>query len=328
MRLPLLASLALGLGTATAAATAQEPDLRIGLIGLDTSHVVSFTRILNDATHKDYIKGGRVVAAYRGGSPDMPLSADRIDGFTAELRKYPEIVFHDTIESLTAAVDAVMILSVDGRVHLEQAKRVFPSRKPVFIDKPFAASLKDAREIFRLAREHGVPCFSTSSRRYSPSLPALMQATAGKVRGVISYGPAQIEPKHPDLFFYGIHSIEGLYTVMGPGCQSVVRTHTADIDVVTGVWADGRVGTFHGIRNAKASFGMVVFGTDGIVKEDAEMSNVPMLRDVLTFFRTGVSPVPAEVTLEIIAFMEAAEESKRLGGAPVSVAAMMQAGRK
>lgn len=322
MRLPLLASLALGL----ASASAQEPDLRIGLIGLDTSHVVAFTRVLNDTTHKDHIKGGRVVAAYRGGSPDMPLSANRIDGFTAELRKYPEIVFHDTIESLTAAVDAVMILSVDGRIHLEQAKRVFPSRKPVFIDKPFAASLADAREIFRLAREHGVPCFSTSSRRYSPTLPALLQASEGKVRGVLSYGPAQIEPNHPDLFFYGIHAIEGLYTVLGGGCQSVVRTHTADTDVVTGVWADGRTGTFHGIRNAKAPFGMVVFGTDGLVREDAEMSYVPMLRDVLTFFRTGVSPVPAEVTLEIIAFMEAAEESKRLDGAPVSVAAKMQAG--
>ncbi len=249
----------------------------------------------------------------------MPLSADRIDGFTAELRKYPEIVFHDSIESLTAAVDAVMVLSVDGRVHLEQAKRVFPSGKPVFIDKPFAASLRDAREIVRLAREAKVPLFNTSSRRYSPTLPPVMQATEGKVRAVLSYGPAQIEPRHPDLFFYGIHSVEGLYTVMGPGCVSVVRTHTADTAVVTGLWADGRVGTVHGIRNAKAPFGMVVFGTEGLVKEDAEMSYVPMLRDVLTFFRTGVSPVPLEVTLEIIAFMEAAEESKRLGGQSVAL---------
>lgn len=305
---------------------AQDADLRIGLIGLDTSHVVAFTRVLNDASHKDHLKGGRVVAAYRGGSPDMPLSADRIDGFTAELKKYPEIAFHDTIESLVAAVDAVMILSVDGRIHLEQARKVLPSRKPVFIDKPFAASLRDAREIFRLAREHGTPVFGTSSRRYSPTLPALLKATEGKVRAALSYGPMQIEPNHPDLFFYGVHSVEGLYTVLGAGCVSLQRTHTADTDIVTGVWADGRVGTVHGIRNAKAPFGMVVFGTDGPVREDAEMSYVPMLKEVLAFFRTGVSPVPAETTLEIIAFMEAADESKRRGGAPVSVTDLL-AGR-
>ena len=311
-----LAVAACTLGTAFA----QDADLRIGLIGLDTSHVVAFTRVLNDPAHKDHLKGGRVVAAYRGGSPDMPLSANRIDGFTAELKKYPEIVFHDTIASLVAAVDAVMILSVDGRIHLEQARQVLPARKPVFIDKPFAASLADAREIVRLAREHGTPLFSTSSRRYSPTLPPVLKATEGKVRAVLSYGPMQIEPNHPDLFFYGIHAVEGLYTVLGPGCVSLQRTHTADTDVVTGVWPDGRVGTVHGIRNAKAPFGMIVFGADGPVREDADMSYVPMLQDVLTFFRTGVSPVPLETTLEIIAFMEAAEESKRRGGAPVALA--------
>lgn len=309
----LLAFLLLGL----TAASAQDTDLRIGLIGLDTSHAVAFTRILNDASHKDHIKGGRVVAAYRGGSPDVFLSYSRIDGFEAELRKYPEIVFHETIESLAATVDAVMILSVDGRKHLEQARRVFPTGKPVFIDKPLAGNLREAIEIMELARRIGVPCFSTSSRRYSPSLEPVLTSKYGRLQGASSYGPAMIEPNHPDLYFYGIHAVEGLYTAMGAGCQTVVRTHTEETDVVTGVWSDGRVGTVHGMRNAKSGYGLTLYGTEAVVHETAQMTYVPMLRDILVFFRTGVSPVPAEVTLEIMAFMEAADESKRRGGAPV-----------
>lgn len=308
----------LALATASTVA-AQDADLRIGLIGLDTSHAVAFTRILNDASHKDHLKGGRVVAAFKGGSPDVFLSYSRIDGFEAELRKYPEIVFHDTIESLVATVDAVMILSVDGRKHLEQAKLVFPSGKPVFIDKPLAGGLREAVEIMDLAKRLGVPCFSTSSRRYSPSLAPVLGAKYGKLQGALSYGPAMIEPNHPDLYFYGIHAVEGLYTAMGTGCRTVVRTHTEDTDVVTGVWADGRTGTVVGQRNARSGYGLSIFGTEAVVHETAQMTYVPMLRDILTFFRTRVPPVQADVTLEIMAFMEAADESKRRGGAPVSL---------
>jgi predicted dehydrogenase len=265
-----------------------------------------------------------VVAAYRGGSPDVFLSYSRIDGFEAELRKYPEIVFHETIESLAATVDAVMILSVDGRTHLEQAKRVFPTGKPVFIDKPLAGNLRDAIEIMALAKRLGVPCFSTSSRRYSPSLEPVLTAKVGQLQGALSYGPAMIEPNHPDLYFYGIHAVEGLYTAIGTGCQTVVRTHTEDTEVVTGVWADGRFGTVVGQRNAKSGYGLTLYGTEAVVHETAQMTYVPMLRDILTFFRNGKPPVPADVTLEIMAFMEAADESKRRGGQPVSIAEVMK----
>jgi predicted dehydrogenase len=301
---------------------APHPDaaeLRIGLIGLDTSHVIAFTQLLNDPAHPSHVPGGRVVAAFKGGSPDLPDSRDRVEGYTQELREKWGVQILDSIEALCAAVDAVMLESVDGRPHLEQARPVLRARKPLFIDKPMAGSLRDVIEIFRLARETGTPCWSSSSLRYYPGLIELKKTDVGVVRGAVSTGPAPLEPHHPDLFWYGIHPTEALFAVLGTGCARVVRTHTPDTDVVTGVWRDGRVGTLIGIRNAAAPYRVTLFGTRAVVDQKPGGDYAPLIREVMRFFQTGVVPVPPEETLELFAFMEAADESKRRGGAPVTL---------
>jgi len=303
---------------------ARAGDLRVGLIGLDTSHASAFTKLLNDPQAPGHVPGAKVVAVFVGGSPDIERSISRIPGFVAEFKKRPDITFYDSIPELVKNVDAVMILSVDGRAHLAQARQVFPAKKPVFIDKPFAGSLRDAVEIFRLARESGVPCFSASSLRHSTA--AMLQGVNyGELHGAASYGPAEIEAHHPDLYWYGIHAVEALYTVMGPGCVSVVRTHTPNTDVVTGVWSDGRVGTMRGIRGGKASYGLTVFGSTAIVSKDYSHSYRPLMIEIVKFFQTGVVPVAPAETLELFTFMEAADESKRRGGAPVLLAEVLAA---
>lgn len=326
LHLPFLASLLFAFPAMSGLTTSRaEPEIRIGMIGLDTSHVIAFTRVLNTPTDEQHVPGARVVAAFKGGSPDVESSRTRIDGFTEELVTKYGVRLYDTIEELAGAVDAIMIESVDGRVHLEQARRVFPFGKPVFIDKPFAGSLRDGIEIVRLARQHGVPVFSTSSLRYSPGMAKIRNADIGRQLGAFSMGPARLEPYHPDLFWYGIHAVEAMYTVMGRGCTSVVRTHTLDTDVVTGVWSDGRVGTVRGTRNAPGDYALLVFGTKGTAEHRERSSYPAMLLDVVKFFRTGMAPVDLEDTIEILAFMEAADESKRQGGAPVSIADVMKA---
>lgn len=294
-------------------------ELRIGLIGLDTSHVIAFTQLLNDPDNPSHVPGGRVVAAFKGGSPDLPDSRDRVEGYTQELREKWGVQILDSIEALCAAVDAVMLESVDGRPHLEQARPVLRARKPLFIDKPMAGSLRDVIEIFRLARETGTPCWSSSSLRYYPGLIELKKTDVGVVRGAVSTGPAPLEPHHPDLFWYGIHPTEALFAVLGTGCERVVRTHTPDTDVVTGVWRDGRVGTLIGIRHAAAPYRVTLFGTRAVVDQKPGGDYAPLIREVMRFFQTGVVPVPPEETLELFAFMEAADESKRRGGAPVTL---------
>ncbi|MEO7299385.1 MAG: Gfo/Idh/MocA family oxidoreductase [Verrucomicrobiota bacterium] len=304
-------------------------DLRIGIIGLDTSHCTEFTRRFNDSNDKNHVPGGKVVAAFRGGSPDIKESWSRVEEYTKQLQEKYGVLIVESIEELCSQVDVVMLESVDGRPHLQQAIPVFNAKKTLFIDKPVAGSLRDAIEIFRLAKERSVPCFSASSLRYYPTIDELKNGGIGELKGAISVGPAHKEPHHPDLFWYGIHPTEALFTVMGTGCESVVRTATADTDVVTGIWKDGKVGTLRGLRNASEPYRMTVFGSKAVLDKKLEGDYTPFLREVMKFFQTGIAPVSPEETLEIFAFMEAADESKRQGGCPVKISDVMKkAGRK
>lgn len=309
-------------GTASAQQDAQ--NLRLGLIGLDTSHVTAFTSRFNDKKGANYVPGGTVVAAFKGGSADIESSASRVDGYTATLRDKYGVKIYDDIAEMCKHVDAVLLTSVDGRPHLAQAKPVIAAGKPLFIDKPIAGSLKDAVEIFRLAKEADVPCFSSSSLRWYPGVVEVATADIGELRSAISYGPAPVEPHHPSLFWYGIHPTESLFTVMGAGCQSVVATETKDTIVVTGTWSGGRIGTMHGIRGGKRSYKLIAFGTKAIAEQKSGGDYTPMLRHIITFFKTGQPPVAPELTLELYAFMEAADESIRQGGKPVSIAELLK----
>jgi hypothetical protein len=297
-------------------------DLRVGLIGLDTSHVIAFTKSLNDPSSPDFVPGARVVAAYKGGSPDLQSSAGRIDKFTAELQDKYKIKLVNTIPALCELVDVILLESVDGRKHLEQARPVLAARKPVFIDKPMAAGFADAKEIARLARESGTPWFSSSSLRYASAYQKVVkEGTYGKIIGVESHGPASLEPTNPGLFWYGIHAVESLYTLMGTGCVSVAMTSNDDVDVAVGLWKDGRVGVVRGIRKGKQEYGALLYTDKGVSYVPVgDYSYVPLVREIVEFFKSGKPPVPPEETLEIMAFMDAAERSRLQGGARVKLA--------
>ena len=309
-------------------AMAQHDSLRIGIIGLDTSHVIAFTKLINDDTDPKHVPGGRVVAAFRGGSDDIESSYSRIDGFTERLEKEFGVSIVDSIEALCDRVDAILLESVDGRPHLEQVRPVFAAGLPVFIDKPVAASLEDVLEIFRLAKETDTPCFTSSSYRYYESLRKLLAIDVGEVRGAISFGPCHLEPTHPDLYWYGVHPVEALFTVMGTGCETVTRIHTADTDVVTGIWNDGRVGTLRGLRNQSTPHKVIVFGTKKVAEQEGGGDYAPLVAEIMQFFKSGIAPVAPEETIEMFAFMSAADESKRRGGVPVSIAEVLETARQ
>ena len=319
LRLPLLAILAMSLTTRPSAA-----ELRLGLIGLDTSHVIAFTKLINDPKDPNHVPGGRIVAAFKSSSADIESSASRVESYTSQLQEKFGVKIVPTIEELCRQVDAVLLESVDGRPHLDQARPVLKAGKPLFIDKPVAGSLRDAIEIFRLAREHKVPVFSSSSYRFYNSMTDLKKVDVGTVRGAISYGPGPTEPHHPDLFWYGVHPTEALFTVLGTGCESVVRTTTADNDVITGQWSGGRVGTLHAIKKGPAPHKVILFGTKAVAEQKGSGDYAPLVREIMKFFQTGVAPVSPEETLEIFAFMEAADESKRQGGAVVKLSEVMR----
>jgi len=308
------------LGAASGAA--QTTEIRVGIIGTDTSHVTAFTRLLNDKSDPNHVPGARVVAAFKGGSSDVDDSRNRIDQFAAELKDKWRVAFVNSIEELCEKVDAVLLESVDGRPHLAQVRPVFKAKKRLFIDKPFTASYADAKEIVRLSREAGVPFFSSSSLRFLDDVQAIRKSTEhGGLVGAFTFGPEHLEPHHPDLFWYGIHAVEMLYTLLGPGCEKLVRVKTDSGDTVVGTWKDGRIGTMRGIIDGKQDYGAVAFGRKAVLATPVPMKSDyrNLVLEIVKFFQTGVPPIPSDETLEMMAFMEAADLSKARGGAAVAL---------
>lgn len=300
------------------ALTGALAQIRVGIIGTDTSHVPAFTKVLNDASAPDHIPGAKVVAAYKGGSKDVESSYTRVDKYAEEIHSKYGVEIVPDIATLLSKVDAVLIESVDGRPHLEQARAVIKAGKPLFIDKPLSATLEDAREIAKLAKAAGVPWFSASSLRWSEYVEKTR--TEGST-GAITWGPGPTEPHHKlDLAWYGIHAVEMLYALMGTGCEEVVRMSSTDSDEVTGRWKDGRLGTVRVIR-PYSGYGAIVFKERKALQSpsEAKAGYTPLIREIVKFFQTKQPPVPNEETLEMFAFMDAALRSKEAGGKPVKL---------
>lgn len=298
---------------------APAADIRIGIIGTDTSHVIAFTKILNDPKHPDHIPGARIVAAFKGGSKDIESSANRVEKYAEELARDWKVEIVPDIATLLTKVDAVLLESVDARPHLEQAKPVIAAGKPLFIDKPLESTLEDAYEIARLAKAKNVKWFSSSSLRWAKSLTPLVRPD---LKGATVWGPGPLEEHHYlDLSWYGIHASEMLFALLGKGCETVTRTYAPDQDEVTCRWSDGRVGTVRALR-PYSEFGAVVFTKENKIHQSPakfEYSYVPLVKEIVQFFQTGKPPIDPEETLEIFSFLDAAQKSREQGGKPVKI---------
>lgn len=307
-----------------ASLTHAEEVIRIGIIGLDTSHVTAFTETINNPDAKDHPAGARVVAAVKGGSPDVEKSLEHVEEYSKVLREKYGVKIYDTIEAMCAEVDAVLIEHVDGRPHLAAAKVVLAAGKPVYIDKPVGGTLADAMEIFRLAAEAKVPLFSSSSLRFAKNTQEVRGGSIGKVLSAETTSPCPLEPHHPDLFWYGVHGCESLFTVMGTGCESVERRSTADGKIeVVGHWSGGRTGTFR----ESTAYGGLAKGEKGEAPVGSFDGYEPLVVQIVKFFHTKVPPVQAAETLELFAFMEAADESKRQGGKVITLKEVIEKAR-
>lgn len=299
------------------AVAASAADLRLGIIGTDISHVIAFTKLLNDASSPHHVPGARVVAAFKGGSKDLPDSYKRVDKFAEELRTQWNIEFVPDIPSLCRKVDGVMIESVDGRQHLEQVRQVLACGKPLWIDKPLASSLEDAREIGRLVKEAGVPWFSASALRYGKDVESVKFADAS---GAVAWGAGPLGGDQLDLAYYAIHVVELLYAVMGAGCEEVTRVHTDGADVILGKWKGGRTGEVRAVR-PDSDYGVLVFRAGGKVEVVPKIDDSyrPLVAEIVKFFETKQPPVRNAETLEVIEFMDAAQRSMTQGGTPVKL---------
>jgi len=303
---------------AFAGSAKAEAGKRIGIIGLDTSHSIAFTNLLNSPEAGDKLKGYKVVAAYPYGSKDIETSTSRIPDYINQV-KAKGVQITGSIAELLGMVDVVMLETNDGRLHYQQAMEVIKAGKKLFIDKPIANSMKDAIAIFKAAKDNNVPIFSSSSLRFTAGMEEVKSGKKiGKIIAADAYSPAKLEKTHIDFYWYGIHGVEMLFTAMGTGCKTVTRFYQDNMDVVVGVWEDGRIGTFRGTRAGKALYGGTIFGENGNATYGA-YSYESLLNEIILFYETGKPPVQSAETLEICAFIEAAQKSKLNGGKPVSM---------
>ncbi|WP_409013367.1 Gfo/Idh/MocA family protein [Dyadobacter sp. CY343] len=293
---------------------------RIGIIGLDTSHSIEFTKVLNAAQPNPAYDGYRIVAAYPYGSKDIEKSASRIPGYIEDVKRMG-VQITGSIKDLLEITDVILLETNDGRLHLEQAMEVFKAGKKMFIDKPVAASLRDTLAIYKASEKYKIPVFSASSLRYIKGIDSIDKS---KVVGADAFSPAALEKTHPDFYWYGVHGVETLYTVMGTGCKSVTRVHTPDTDIIVGVWQDGRIGTVRGSRSGKNHYGGTVFTVDGNQILGPYAGYEPLLAHIVKYFNTGEIPVSPEETIEIFTFMEAADESKRQSGKSVTLESVLK----
>lgn len=283
--------------------------IKIGIIGLDTSHSTEFIKLLNDENPKAEYAGFQVVAAYPYGSKTIKSSYERIPKYAEEVQKYG-VKIASSISELLKDVDCVMLETNDGNLHLEQAAEVLKAGKIMFIDKPVGASLSQTIAIFELARKYNVPVFSSSALRFVPQNQKLNRGEYGKVLGADCYSPSPSEPSHPDFSWYGIHGVETLFTIMGTGCVAVNRMSSEGTDVVVGLWDDGRIGTFRGRRTGNNIYGGTAFCEKEAVAVGGYQGYDLLLEEILKFFKTRIVPVSEKETLEIFTFMEASNESK------------------
>jgi hypothetical protein len=298
------------------------PDtIRVGMIGCDTSHCMAFTQRFHEAKPAEGMPAVRVVACYPSFSPDLKSSAERVDEYRKSLSEQWQVKMTASIEEMLKEVDVVMLESVDGRRHLRELRPVAEAGKPVYIDKPFAASLADAKEMVKIIKEARLPAFSCSSLRYDSKVAQFVADDKhGKVIGCDAFGPAHLEPTNPGFFWYGIHGIEILYTIMGRGCKAVQCMSTEDGDLAVGAWKDGRLGSMRGIRKGKAGYGAMVLCENGLVPVQAAGDYyVGLVKALIQFFTTRKPPVPIEDTLEICAFIDAALRSDKKEGDEVTL---------
>lgn len=294
--------------------------LRLGMIGLDTSHCEAFTGILHDDKNPHHIPGARVVAAVPGGSKLCNVSYSRVANFTKAMQEKFGLEMRDSIDALARDCDAFLLESVDGRQHLEQFTILAKYGKPVFIDKPLACSRADAEAIAALAAKTKTPVMSASAVRFAAGAGGGALRTAAAIHSCEAFGSMGILEDYPTYFWYGIHSADLLFSYLGKGCREVRIIHEKDMDLIVGHWDNGRLGTVRGLRTPGAAFGATVFAEDG-VRHAIAAGDPPyyamLLRQVIPFFQTGKAPIDLAETVEIIAFLEAAGASLAQNGATV-----------
>ena len=290
--------------------------MNVGLVGLDNSHVIAFTKLLNDPQDPYYMgPQARMAMGFPGLPSDFHWSHTRVDKFTAQLRDELHLEIANSAEEVARRCDLVLMTAVDARQHRRLFESILAFKKPVFIDKPLTTSLADARAILDQAHKAGVAVMCSSALRYADNFRA---ALAGKpLLGIDVYGPMAEEPALPGLFWYGVHSVEMAVAAMGAGCRKLRAVYDAPSTLVCLHYDNGRTALIRGLEQGHGGFGATLHRKDSVTQVNVNDNKRPYyageMEVILAELAHGRMPVPAEQMLEVVAIMEAANRSRSSG---------------
>jgi len=292
--------------------------IKVAIIGLDTSHSIEFPRRMQaaDCPPDQMVPGIRAVTCLRFETPFQDKKG--LDERQSRLESWGVRVT-TRFEEAVADCDAIMLEINDGAFHLDYFKKVAALGKPVFLDKPLAASLADGRAIIRLMRAHNTRVWSGSSIPFCPELDGTRSGFT-QIKRAHVFGALGDAPAGDSLVWYGVHTVEMLQRIMGPGALSVCALETKGSILAVADYGAGREGVVEAIR------GMWVYGgrIQGVMNKEPKI--VPFVcastyayRDILrlikTFFEGGAAPVDMLTTFEGLAMMTAARQSIETGKA-------------
>jgi predicted dehydrogenase len=290
---------------------------RIGAIGVDSSHLAEFTRRINQRNDAGLTRC-RVTAFWDAGNHRMP--AEQVAGWCKAAEDLGAARAASE-EALLSRVDGVMVLAVDGASHARLAGAALARGLPSYIDKPLTCSLSEARWILEAARSGGARCYSASSLRFAAELAMCRGQELGELVAIDAYGPGELNDAMPGVFFYGVHTIEMVDAIWGPGVERVRAFRGEHRDLVDLWYRDGRHAHLRLERRGCYDFGGTVHGSKGLRSFRVDFSEVynRLIEGMTGFFEGGPAPAALRDIVENVAVMEAANLSLGAGGGGVKV---------
>ena len=287
-------------------------EIKVALIGLDTSHTIEFAKRIQaaDCPPDQKISGLKVTACLRFSTPFQ--NEDGLNARQKQLEGWGIRVTTDFDEAVKGC-DAIMLEINDASYHLEYFKRCATSGKPIFLDKPLADNIENGLEIVRLAKENKVNVISASSLRFDENL---INACVEMPRPTLVnvYGPLGIAPAGSSIVWYGVHTFEMLEKAMGKGAACItVRADGAGVVAIVD-YPDKRRGIAELTKGAWI-YGGTLRDSKTAISYSVAAGNlyVRIMKEVEKFFRTGESGFSLEDTVEVMAMLDAAERSFRSG---------------
>jgi predicted dehydrogenase len=299
--------------TPAAPASTEAATLQLGVVGIDSSHLAEFSMRIN-ALHAAGQTRCQVTQMWTDGHHDMP--AEHVEKWRMQAEGHG-VVGCDNLKDMLDAVDGVMVLTVNGYRHLEHASEALKRGLPTYIDKPLTCDLDQARQVLGMAREHGARCYSASSLRFAAEVEqATLDTTLGDVVAIDAYGPGQLSDAMPGLFYYGVHTIEMVDALWGPGVARVRCESMPDRDVLHLAYHDGRFASLRMERAGAYDFGATLQGREGIHSFKVDFDGVydRLIVGMTAFFEGGEPPASLERIVENVAVMEAGNRSAGEGG--------------